>query len=89
MTVDELADWLDKNGCFDDSPWSDFFDKEYCRKCEAIKCTYADVKEKPSYSGEVECAYCEVYGKCKFFPEFDDIPSNKYVIKMWLKEEAE
>jgi len=94
MNVDELADWLDKNSSFDDSSWSEFFNKEYCKKCEAIKCTYADAEEKLgiqtfSYSGDIECAHCEVYGKCKFFPELDDIPDNKAIIKLWLEEEAE
>ena len=94
MSLECFADWLDKNSCCDDAAWSNFFNEEYCKKCEAIKCTYADAKEilgiqAFSYGGNVDCAYCEVYGKCKFFPEIDDIPSNKDIIKLWLEGEAE
>ena len=94
MSIDELAEWLDKNGMFDNSPWSEWFSKKYCENCESIKCKYADAEEKLgitpfSYSGEIECAYCELENKCRFFQELDDIPDNKKVIKMWLEEEAE
>lgn len=94
MSLEDLAEWLDENGVFDGSPWSEFFNKEYCEKCEAIKCNYVDAKETLgiqlfSYGDSIECAHCEIYGKCKFFPEFDDVPDNKTVIKLWLEEEAE
>jgi ATP-dependent helicase/DNAse subunit B len=42
-----------------------------------------------SYSGEIECTYCELENKCRFFQELDDVPDNKEMIKMWLEEEAE
>jgi len=94
MSIDELAEWLDKNGMFDNSPWLNSFNEKYCEKCESIKCKYADAEEKLgvspfSYSGEVDCAYCELENKCRFFPELNDVPDNKEMIKMWLKEEAE
>ena len=94
MSIDAFAAWLDENGQFDGSPWSEFFNKKYCEKCESIKCTYADAEEKLgiqafSYSGNIECAYCEVYGKCRYFEALDDIPDNKEIIKLWLEEEAE
>lgn len=102
MTIDELAEWLDKNGSFDVSPWSEWFGKTYCDKCESIKCRYADAEEKlgftpyifGSYNGDLECAYCELADesgvkRCRFFPELDDVPDNKEVIEMWLIEEAD
>ena len=95
MSVDELAQWLDENGQFDTSPWSEWFSKKYCNNCESIKCKYADAEEKLDfspytfYSGDIECAYCEIYHKCKFFENLEDVPDNKEVIKMWLEEEAE
>ncbi len=101
MSVEELADWLDKNGNFDDSPWLIAFNEKYCEKCDSIKCKYADAEKVLGFSpllydgsiwsgtAEVECAYCEVYNKCRYFENLDDIPDNKEVIKMWLEEEAE
>lgn len=94
MTIDELAEWLDKNCMFDNSPWLNSFNEKYCEKCESIKCKYVDAEEKLgitpfSYSGEIECAYCELENKCRFFQDLDDVPDNKEMIKMWLEEEAD
>ena len=58
-------------------------------------CKAADCKEKlgidPWYGADMECAYCELIDeagckKCRFFPEMNDVPDNKQVIEMWLKE---
>lgn len=95
MNVEELAAWLDENGMFDNSPWSNWFNKRYCENCESIKCKYVEAEEKlgfspfTHYSGEVECAYCELENKCRFFTDLEDIPDNKKVIEMWLIEEVE
>lgn len=98
MPIDELAEWLDKNGQFDTAPWSEWFRKKYCDNCESIKCTFVVAKEKlditPFYDSTIECAYCELADesgvrKCRFFPEFDKVPNNKATIKMWLEEEVE
>jgi hypothetical protein len=94
MTVEELTMWLDEHGQFDGSPWTEWFGRNYCDKCESIKCKYVDAKEKLgisslSYSSEVECAYCELNDHCKFFPQIEGIPDNKEVIKMWLNKEAD
>jgi hypothetical protein len=94
MDIEQLADWLDENGQFDTAPWSEWFSKKYCNNCESIKCKYADAEEKlgfspyTHYSGEVECAYCELENKCRFFQSLDDVPNNREVIRMWLEEEA-
>ncbi len=94
MTVDELAEWLDKNSQFDTSPWLEDFNEKYCRKCEPIKVGYEDSKKKLglelfSYEHTTDCAYCELYNKCRFFEDLEDIPDNKEMIKLWLIEEAE
>ena len=98
MTIDELAEWLDKNGMIDNSPWLNSFNEKYCEKCESIECSYVDAKEKlgltPFYDETFECAYCELADetgvkRCRFFTELDDVPDNKEMIKMWLEEEAE
>ena len=83
MNIDELSKWLDKHGKFDDGPWTKWFDKEYCKNCEPIKCHYKDSEY------EINCAYCELEHKCKFFPDFDDVPNNEDVIKIWLELEVD
>ena len=96
MTLDELVEWLDRNGQFDDSPWSNWFNENYCSKCESIMCKYKDAEETlgftpyifGSYGGDLECAYCELEHKCRFFPDLDDTPDNLETIKMWLNQEA-
>lgn len=87
MTVSELADWLDKYGQFDGSPWMDWFNENYCNKCESIKCK-VDGKDAfwPGYT--TDCAYCELEKKCKYFPVLKDVPDNKTIIEMWLNEEV-
>lgn len=78
-SLDKMAEWLDEYGQFDGSPWTAWFDKTYCKNCPDIMCKYEDgIREFP-------CSYCELNGKCKFFPEYNKIPDNKMTIKMWLK----
>jgi hypothetical protein len=83
LDIDKLAEWLDENGQYDTAPWSLWFDKQYCKNCEDIIC------KSPDDSRQYRCAYCEIYDKCKFFPEIDDVPNSKDVIKMWLEAEVE
>ena len=100
MSLEDFTDWLDKNGQFDDSPWSDWFSKKYCDNCESIEISDAEAKEKLGFSLyewfgiDTECAFCELADesgkkRCRFFQDLDDIPDNKKVIEMWLIEEAE
>ena len=68
MSIEELAEWLDEYGQFDNSPWSTWFSETYCDKCESIKCKYVDAEKTlgfspyifGSYSGDLECAFCEL-----------------------------
>lgn len=83
MSVDELAEWLDKHLAFDDAPSTIWFDQKYCKNCEPIMCQY------PDNSMKFPCAYCELEQTCKFFPERKDVPDCKDIIKMWLAEEVE
>ena len=69
--IDELAEWLDKYGAFDNSPWVEYFNENYCRKCEP----------------ESDYGYCELNGNCKFFKHMSEIPSCKDMVKLWLKSE--
>ena len=80
--IDEFADWIDKCFSFDGAPFWRYWDKKYCRKCEAVTIIDDDGNEK-------DFSYCERRGRCRFFKEMDDIPSTKEIIKMWLESEVE
>lgn len=91
MTVDELADWLNENCQHDEAPWVEWFDKNYCKKCEPITCRVeaTNIGLEPLFpEQEVDCAYCELENKCRFCPEATGIPSLKTIIKMWLEGEV-
>lgn len=91
MTVTEFAEWLAENCQSDDTPWTWWFDKNYCKKCEPITCKIEATNTgiEPLYpEQEVDCAYCELENKCRFCPDSAGIPDIKTTIKMWLKEEA-
>lgn len=79
--IDELAEWIDKNGQFDNSPWLIWFDNTYCKNCETIMCHYAGSELMLRFS------WCELNNKCKFFQDMDKVPSNKEIIKLWLETE--
>ena len=87
-----LAEWLDKSGQFDGSPWMKWFDKNYCSKCDSIKINRADSKDilgfELMFKSDTTCSYCEFYKKCKYFPDKEEIPSNVDIIEMWLKEQS-
>ena len=42
MSVDEMAELLDKYGMFDNSPWISWFDQKYCKICPNVMCKSAD-----------------------------------------------
>lgn len=83
MSTEDWAEWLDQYGQFDNSPWITWFGQKYCKNCENIMCKYEDGER------EFPCSYCEVYDTCKFFPDLDEVPGNKMIIKMWLETEIE
>lgn len=79
--IDELAEWFNEYCDFDSAPWWEYWDENYCNKCEPIT-TGTNV-----FGYLLECASCEIIGKCKFFQDIKDIPDSKQVIKMWLESE--
>ena len=83
LTIEQIADWLDKYGAFDGSPWVELFNKKYCQNCSTEK-VYVEY-----FNSYQDCGWCELNHKCKFFPDIKDIPSNKDMIKMWLEDEDE
>lgn len=84
MDVDQLAEWLDKNGMWDNSPWSKWFDSKYCQQCESIKA----IVEDDFGNRECEFAYCELENKCRYFEDHEEVPDCKEIIKMWLESEV-
>ena len=92
MDIEAFTEWICKYGELDGSPWMTWWDENYCSKCESIECCYADAKAKlgfePFYESSVECAYCELEHKCRFFQEMNEIPSCKDIVNMWLKSEV-
>ena len=93
LSFTELAEWLDKNGQFDGSTWLDWFDNKYCKNCEPIVCNEVEHQDalglKPPWlSDTIECAYCELEKKCKFFKELNEVPDNKKIIELWFTEEV-
>lgn len=73
FNINELADFLDKYVPIDNAPWTEWFDNEYCQRCES---EFRDGKEY---------GWCELYNKCRYFKEMRKQPTEKQVIKMWLK----
>lgn len=92
LTIGQLAQWIDAHGQFDGSPWLEWFDRNYCSKCEPVYVTKEDSKEKLGfellYNIKTTCAYCEINKECKFFPGREN-PSMVEIIEMWLKEPVE
>lgn len=81
-SIEELTEWLDQYGTFDDSPWLTWWSEMYCENCESIMCRYEETGQ------EFPCAWCELHDdKCKFFPNLNGLPDNKQIIKMWLESE--
>ena len=77
MNEEEMSEFLDSIISVDDNPWIDWFNKKYCENCETIEV---------NHYAHINCSYCEVNGNCKYFQDKDDIPNNKEMIELWLKE---
>lgn len=81
--VDELVEWIVKNGAYDNAQWEVWFNNNYCKKCEVvIDYTY---KEYLSH----EFSWCELHNKCRFFQNMDRVPDRKQVIELWLNSRCE
>ena len=89
--IDTLVMWFDKYSQVNDSHWMNWWDENYCDKCESIVLPteeYRSIFGCSSYADTMTCGYCELKGKCKFFPDLDAVPDNKDIIKMWLESEV-
>ena len=90
MSIDELAQWLDKCSVTEEAPWVIWFNESYCKQCETIKVSKENAKELLGFDllfkDEAECAYCEVHGECRYFREAGRSPNNVETIKLWLTQ---
>lgn len=82
MSVEELAEWLDKYLSFEEAPHMVWFNENYCEKCESIMCHYENSTH------EFPVSHCELNHKCRYFPEMSEVPSGKEIVKMWFKMEV-
>ena len=83
MNIDEFAEWLDAYGTWDGGcPWIKWFDSTYCQNCEPVLVKAEDCY----YNKDMEFAWCELNDeKCKFFPDLDEVPDGKQIVKLWLE----
>lgn len=86
--LDELVEWLDKNGAYDGNPWGKWFNKTYCRKCKAVVFESVTDCYGDYWEGEHEFSWCEIYGKCRYFENMKKVPDRKQTIKLWLESEV-
>lgn len=83
MNIDEFVDWFVANCMHDGDPAITWWDKTYCKNCESVEV------EGLVLGTTMECAWCEVNNKCKFFKDMDNIPNSKQMTKIWLQSEVE
>lgn len=81
MNMDTLIDCLDKLHFPEYAPWMQWYNKTYCQNCDTVTANVQYLMKT------CECAWCEIHGKCKFFPKLDDGPDRKQMIKLWLESE--
>ncbi len=87
QNLDELVEWLNKNGAYDETPWQKWFDKTYCRKCEGVVCGLVADCYGDYWSEEHEFAWCELYNNCRYFKDMGKVPDRKQTIRLWLESE--
>lgn len=77
MNIDKFAEWYENNCLHNNDPCIKWWDKTYCKNCEAI------VKDDKEY------AYCELNHKCRFFKDMDNVPDCRQMTKLWLESKCE
>lgn len=71
--IKSLSQWVSDFVPYEGSPWEQWFDTNYCKKC----C--------PITKGDNEFAYCEVNHKCFYFPQLEHNITNQEIIQKWLE----
>lgn len=76
-SIYELAKYLDEYGSHDNSPWMQWFNENYCSKCDGVL-----------HNG-LEYAYCELNDECRYLPDMIFAPYIEDIIKLWLESEID
>jgi len=82
MNIDEFAEWFDEHCSHDTDPCITWWNNNYCKKCDGVIGHYEDSDRK------IEFSYCELYDKCRFFQDLDEVPDTKQMTKLWLESEV-
>ena len=91
LSIEGFAGWIDSTLPFSGGePWNKWFNEEYCKKCEP-EIVLGNGLYYPwgTHETEIECAFCETNGYCRFFPYYNSPLDTKDVIIMWLNKEEE
>lgn len=83
MSPEELAEFFSASDCWEDFPWTKWFNTNFCDKCETI------TRYVPEFKRETRCAYCEINNRCFFFDDEEEVPDSKKIIKLWLESEED
>lgn len=91
-TPESIAEFLDCNGMWDNSPWLNWWDKQYCSKCDTVELTNCQAKEllgieSPFEGVNLVGSFCEVYKKCRYTDDHE--PTSKEIIEAWLNSQCE
>ena len=81
--IDEFAKWFDNHCSHDTDPCITWWDDTYCKNCEPLMSCYEDSCR------EIQFSWCEIYGKCRFFPYMDNAPDSLQITKLWLESETD
>ena len=82
MDIEEFAEWFNKNCSNNEDPCINWWDNNYCSNCEAEIAKYEDSNR------DIEFAWCDLHGKCKFFQNMDQAPNALQMTKLWLESEV-
>lgn len=78
----EFAQWLLELQDGSEFPWDVWFNENYCKKCKSIIKLVSN-PFCPSKQMIQEYSFCEIHNCCRFFPEYEVLPSEK-IIELWL-----
>lgn len=83
MNVDEFVEWYDKYCTHDDDLCINWWNNNYCGKCKPEIGRYEDSDR------DIEFCWCELYSKCKYFQDLNEVPDTLHMTRLWLESEYE
>lgn len=86
--IDELVEWLCENGAYGNTPWDNWYDKNYCRNCGSVTTNSVTDSYGDYWEGNHEFSWCELYGNCRYFQNLNRTPNRKQTIRLWLESEV-